>query len=266
MIQRTSNCTISYLQYEPSIKVSSASQVLQELEEAVGFPLADPPYNSYPMPPGIPEAIDGWLAQTPHLSAATVYDRETPQDRHRSGSPPTWPRGSPTRGKMDGPQPNNTVRQRLSTARTFTAWLVESGFLAVNRLTSRMAGEIAPHDLRCTAAGILHHTLTVDGAHLNDLLDIQRVLDHADPATTQRSYLDTSTPETTTRAGRTLRLTLLPAARGVGRRRRSHGCKNSSRRIQVQRNKKTERTRAVMLMPSSRCPFDLAVQSPCWRS
>ena len=51
-------------------------------------------------------------------------------------------------------------------------------------------GHIAPHDLRRTAAGILHHATSDDGAHLFDLLDIQKVLGHASPATTMRSYLD----------------------------------------------------------------------------
>jgi integrase len=32
--------------------------------------------------------------------------------------------------------------------------------------------------------------MTADGAHTFDLLDIQRVLGHADPATTMRSYLE----------------------------------------------------------------------------
>jgi integrase len=41
-----------------------------------------------------------------------------------------------------------------------------------------------------TAAGILHHAVDEHGAHHFDLLDIQKVLDHADPATTMRSYLD----------------------------------------------------------------------------
>jgi len=51
-------------------------------------------------------------------------------------------------------------------------------------------GHIAPHDLRRTAAGILHRAVTDDGAHHFDLLDIQRVLGHADPATTMKSYLE----------------------------------------------------------------------------
>ena len=49
---------------------------------------------------------------------------------------------------------------------------------------------LSPHDLRRTAAGLLHRERGADGGHIFDLLDIQKVLGHADPATTQRSYLD----------------------------------------------------------------------------
>jgi integrase len=50
-------------------------------------------------------------------------------------------------------------------------------------------GHVTPHDLRRTAAGLLHRATTDDGAHHFDLLDIQQVLGHSDPATTMRSYL-----------------------------------------------------------------------------
>jgi len=62
-------------------------------------------------------------------------------------------------------------------------------------------GHVAPHDLRRSAAGILHHTKTDDGGHVFDLLDIQKVLGHADPATTQRSYLDPLDTDVISRAG-----------------------------------------------------------------
>ena len=60
------------------------------------------------------------------------------------------------------------------------------------QLRARQAGlgHVAPHDLRRSAAGILHHDLSADGGHRFDLLDIQKFLGHADPATTMRSYLD----------------------------------------------------------------------------
>jgi integrase/recombinase XerC len=65
----------------------------------------------------------------------------------------------------------------------------------VGRIVARRAGlaglgHLTPHDLRRTAASILHHAMSPDGGHRYDLLDIQRVLGHADPATTMRSYLE----------------------------------------------------------------------------
>lgn len=51
-------------------------------------------------------------------------------------------------------------------------------------------GHMSPHDLRRSAAGILHRAVSEDGAHYFDLLDIQKVLGHANPATTMRSYID----------------------------------------------------------------------------
>ena len=62
-------------------------------------------------------------------------------------------------------------------------------------------GHLAPHDLRRTAARIMHDDRTPDGGHRFDLRDIQAVLDHADPATTQRSYLDPIDTEAKDRAG-----------------------------------------------------------------
>ena len=50
-------------------------------------------------------------------------------------------------------------------------------------------GHMSPHDSRRTAAGILHRAVSEDGAHYFDLLDIQKVLGHANPATTMRSYI-----------------------------------------------------------------------------
>jgi integrase len=64
-------------------------------------------------------------------------------------------------------------------------------FRVVNdRADAAGLGHVAPHDLRRTAAGILHRATNTDGAHHFDLLDIQRVLGHSDPATTMRSYLE----------------------------------------------------------------------------
>ena len=66
---------------------------------------------------------------------------------------------------------------------------------SVRRIVLRHAndadlGHMSPHDLRRTAAGILHRSRDEHGAHYFDLLDIQKVLGHSDPATTMRSYLD----------------------------------------------------------------------------
>jgi len=51
-------------------------------------------------------------------------------------------------------------------------------------------GHVAPHDLRRTAAGILHRSTDGNGKHDFDLLDIQKVLGHSDPVITMRAYLD----------------------------------------------------------------------------
>ena len=51
-------------------------------------------------------------------------------------------------------------------------------------------GHLSPQALRRSAAGILHRSVSDDGAHYFDLLDIQKVLGHANPATTMRSYID----------------------------------------------------------------------------
>jgi integrase len=62
--------------------------------------------------------------------------------------------------------------------------------LITKRAQKAGLGHVAPHDLRRTAAGILHRATDEHGAHHFDLLDIQKVLGHSDPATTMRSYLD----------------------------------------------------------------------------
>jgi integrase len=65
-------------------------------------------------------------------------------------------------------------------------------------------GHVAPHDLRRTAAGLLHRSVADDGSHHFDLLDIQTVLGHSDPATTMRSYLDPLDTGVLSRASRVL--------------------------------------------------------------
>ncbi len=61
-------------------------------------------------------------------------------------------------------------------------------------------GHVAPHDLRRSAAGILHRDKAPDGSHRFDLLDIQKVLHHADPVTTMKCYLDPMDTEVLDRA------------------------------------------------------------------
>jgi integrase len=65
-------------------------------------------------------------------------------------------------------------------------------------------GHVAPHDLRRSAAGILHREKGSDGSHRFDLLDIQKVLHHADPVTTMKCYLDPMDTEVMDRAAQVL--------------------------------------------------------------
>lgn len=65
-------------------------------------------------------------------------------------------------------------------------------------------GHVTPHDLRRSAAGILHREKAPDGSHRFDLLDIQKVLHHADPVTTMKCYLDPMDTEVLDRASKVL--------------------------------------------------------------
>ncbi|MHB1534959.1 MAG: tyrosine-type recombinase/integrase [Acidimicrobiales bacterium] len=81
--------------------------------------------------------------------------------------------------------------------------------VSVQQIVRRRAGlaglgHVAPHDLRRTAAGLLHRSVSEDGSHHFDLLDIQKVLGHSDPATTMRSYLDPLDTGVLSRASRVL--------------------------------------------------------------
>ncbi len=62
--------------------------------------------------------------------------------------------------------------------------------LVLGRAEQAGLGHVSPHDLRRSAAGILHRAVSDDGAHYFDLLDIQKVLGHANPVTTMRRYID----------------------------------------------------------------------------
>jgi integrase len=89
------------------------------------------------------------------------------------------------------------------------AWGEPLGYTALYDLLADRSeraglGHVAPHDLRRTTASILHNDRTADGGHRYDLLDIQKVMDHASPDTTQRSYLDRLDTAVKTEAGTTL--------------------------------------------------------------
>ena len=64
-------------------------------------------------------------------------------------------------------------------------------YLVVRRRAEQAGlGHLSPHDLRRTCASILDAARSPDGGRLYDLGDIQRVLDHSNPATTVASYID----------------------------------------------------------------------------
>ena len=103
--------------------------------------------------------------------------------------------------EYDEPQPDDPLicRQVMGAARqggpaASTGTTLRNPARSTGSSTSagrRLAsGHVAPHDLRRSAAGILHRAVNADGAHHFDLLDIQRVLGHSDPATTMKSYLE----------------------------------------------------------------------------
>ncbi len=88
-------------------------------------------------------------------------------------------------------------------------WHRRAAYKTIHSLVTRRAeaaglGHVAPHDLRRSAAGILHRCVAEDGAHYFDLLDIQKVLHHADPITTMRCYLDPLDTEVFDRAAAVL--------------------------------------------------------------
>ncbi|MGQ0745013.1 MAG: tyrosine-type recombinase/integrase [Acidimicrobiales bacterium] len=63
-------------------------------------------------------------------------------------------------------------------------------------------GHVTVHDLRRTCAGLLHNDRGADGGHRWDLSEIQRILDHARPDVTVRSYLEPLATERKADAGR----------------------------------------------------------------
>ena len=79
----------------------------------------------------------------------------------------------------------------------------DEGLRRIMRTRAEAAGlpRLVVHDTRRSAAGIMHHDLTGDGGHKYDLVDIQRVLDHANPTVTERSYLAPMSSGLKARAG-----------------------------------------------------------------
>jgi len=109
------------------------------------------------------------------------------------------------------PDPHDTILRATRGGGTSTRidWTKPANkWVVYNTVRSRAAaarlGHVAPHDLRRTAAGILHNTKAADGGHTFDRLDIQKVLGHASPETTQRSYLVPIDNGTTERAAEVL--------------------------------------------------------------
>lgn len=97
------------------------------------------------------------------------------------------PADTPLVVRLDGGGFQDTrVRVPVEPLRTGVA-LID---LVQRRASAAELGHLSPHDLRRTTAAILHNTRTADGGHVFDLLDIQRVLGHSDPAVTMRSYLE----------------------------------------------------------------------------
>lgn len=99
-----------------------------------------------------------------------------------------------------------------NTRRTSVDWRSPmKGYQSLHALVTKRAriaqlGHVAPHDLRRTAAAMLHDAKGTDGGHLFDLLDIQQFLGHADPATTMKSYLAPMDTAVVRRAADTLDL------------------------------------------------------------
>jgi len=103
---------------------------------------------------------------------------------------------------LTGREAGGSYKSRAEVNWHATDTIDKSGIWRIVTTRARIAGlgHVAPHDLRRSAAAILHNSTTDDGAHRFDLLDIQRVLGHSDPATTMRSYLEPMDSKTNNRA------------------------------------------------------------------
>ena len=61
--------------------------------------------------------------------------------------------------------------------------------LLLRRAASAGLGYLAPHDLKRSAARMMHEERSSDGGHVFDLLDIADVLDHSNPKVTKDCYI-----------------------------------------------------------------------------
>jgi len=108
-----------------------------------------------------------------------------------------WVRVRLANGRSTGPEDALFVPRTHSGRMNWT--LATTGTNTLNQTIERTVirrarqaglGHVTPHDLRRSAADILHNTIAEDGGHVFDLLDIQKILGHSDPATTMRCYID----------------------------------------------------------------------------
>jgi len=61
--------------------------------------------------------------------------------------------------------------------------------LLARRAEAAGLGYMAPHDLKRSAARMMHEARSADGGHLFDLLDVADVLDHSNPKVTKDCYI-----------------------------------------------------------------------------
>ena len=122
--------------------------------------------RSHSAPVGLRQALTRWVSRYEKGLRRPVRPNDPIVCRqHRGGPTLMW-------GVL-------SEQPRMVVARTLT-----------HRASNAKLGHVTAHDLRRTAAGLLHRSLDKNGAHHFDLLDIQKVLGHSDPATTMRCYLD----------------------------------------------------------------------------
>lgn len=104
-----------------------------------------------------------------------------------------------------GPQPTDPLLCPANCHSTGLWWhrpLTPSGLDKLVRRKGTEAGidHLGVHDLRRTAAGLLHNAKTPEGGHVFDLLDIQQILGHSDPVVTMKCYLEPINTDTLDKA------------------------------------------------------------------